>query len=151
MAYFIDYDPRKYLEEWRLSTEKIIGATMKKKKVVFSQKDQENISVALLQISEHIYEITIRSRDSLRFVDMGAGNGYNKGVPTSTRKPRKSVRKNSPHINLLSSTSTRKPKKIITKPLFGRLNDLQSVLLAYITDVAEFEIENFLNLIENGY
>jgi hypothetical protein len=149
MAYFLDNDPQKYLEQWVESTANIIGAVMVKKKVQFSETDRENISISLSKKASHIYEITIRSRESLRFVDMGAGNGFHKGVPTSTRKPQKAVRKNSAHVSLLGN-STRKPKKILTKPLFGRLNDLQSVLLAYITEVAEFKTEKFLNLIENG-
>lgn len=150
MAYFLEDDPQKYLEQWVESTANIIGAVMVKKKVQFSETDRENITISLTKKAAHIFEITIRSRESLRFVDMGAGNGYHKGVPTSTRKPQKSIRKNSTHVNLLGSNSTRKPKKILTKPLFGRLNDLQSVLLAYITEVAEFKTEKFLNLINDG-
>jgi hypothetical protein len=78
MAYFLDNDPQKYLEQWVESTANIIGAVMVKKKVQFSETDRENISISLSKKASHIYEITIRSRESLRFVDMGAGNGFHK-------------------------------------------------------------------------
>lgn len=150
MAYSISYDAKKYLDDWVESTAKIIGAVMVKKKVKFSDTDMANIIISLNQRSAHIYEIIISTRESLRFVDQGAGNGYHKGVPTSTRKPKKSIRKSSAHINLSGMTNTRKPKKILTKPLYGRLNDLQSVLLSYITEVSQFNIEKFIEQIQNG-
>jgi hypothetical protein len=123
-----------FLYEWVESTENIIGSVIIKKGVKISEPDQENISIALEALGKGIYDITYSARQSLRFVDMGAGPGYSKGVrspTTSTRLP----------IN-----SGRKPKKILTKPFFGRLNALQSVLVAYVTQMADFDIQKFRNL-----
>lgn len=123
-----------FLYEWVESTEKIIGSVIIKKGVKVSEPDRENISIALQAMGKGIYELTFAARQSLRFVDMGAGPGYQKGVrnpTTSTRTP----------IN-----SGRKPKKILTKPFFGRLSALQSVLVAYVTQMANFDIQKFREL-----
>lgn len=123
-----------FLYEWVESTEKIIGSVIIKKGVKISQPDQKNISISLQAMGKGIYELTFSARQTLRFVDMGAGPGYEKGVrspTTSTRTP----------IN-----SGRKPKKILTRPFFGRLNALQSVLVAYVTQMADFDIQKFRQL-----
>lgn len=123
-----------FLYEWIESTEKIIGSVIIKKGVKISQPDQENISIAVQTLGKGIFELTFQARQSLRFVDMGAGPGYEKGVRSpsnSTRTP----------IN-----SGRKPKKILTKPFFGRLNALQSVLVAHVTQMADFDIQKFRQL-----
>ncbi|MEA5459096.1 hypothetical protein VB796_08615 [Arcicella sp. LKC2W] len=123
-----------FLYEWIESTEKIIGSVIIKKGVKVSDPDQENIRLILQNLGQGLYEITFISRESLRFVDMGAGSGYNKGV----RQPSKSTRE--------PTASARKPKKILTKPFFSRLNSLQSVLVSYVTQMADFNIEKFRQL-----
>lgn len=123
-----------FLYEWVESTERIVGSVIVKKGVKISEPDRENISIALQAMGQGIYELTFAARQSLRFVDMGAGPGYTKGV----RSPTDSTR--------LPINSGRKPKKILTKPFFGRLNALQSVLVAYVTQMADFDIQKFREL-----
>lgn len=130
------YDPQQYLLDWIASTEAIVGSIMVKKKVKFSETDEANIHISLTKKAASIYEMTVRSRVNLRFVDMGAGRGYTKGVahPRSSRMP---------------SLSSRKPKKILTKPLFQRLAVLQSVIKTKTLEMAELNIEKFTELINN--
>lgn len=130
MAYQQDIDAETYLKEWVVSTQNIVGSVMVKNKVKFSDTDLANINITLIKTGNDLWQMTFRSRASLQFVNMGSGRGAGK-ANARTAIP-----------------STRKPKKILMKPLFSRLNSLQSVLVTSVAEMAQFNIEKFKDLIQ---
>jgi hypothetical protein len=134
MAYQEDIDAETYLKEWVVSTQNIVGSVMVKNKVKFSDTDLANINITLIKTGEEMWQMTFRSRASLQFVNMGSGRGAGK-------EQRKANSRN-------PSASSRKPKKILMKPLFSRLNSLQSVLVTSVAEMAQFNIEKFKDLIQ---
>lgn len=129
------YIIEEFLEEWLESTEKIVGAAMKKNKVFFSDNARINIRIRLIQNLVGYSEFHFIYRDSLRFTEMGAGQGYNKGQRINQAEYRKAIDKG------------RKRKKILMKPIFGRIANLQSLVAAkLIQDISnDFQILNDVN------
>lgn len=115
-----EYLTEEFLLEWVESTEKIIGAGLKKKGVVVSDPSRVNIRLRLLQQSAGYAEIHFIYRDSLRFTDMGAGRGYHKGQRISQAKYREEIAKG------------RRRKRITNKPIYGRIAQLQQVVAAKV-------------------
>lgn len=103
-----------FIKDWTLSTERIIGAKLRRQGVKLTDRTQKNIRFKIAETLNDNLELTIHFRDSLKFTDMGAGNGYHKGIKIG----RQSI-----------LFKGRKPKKIINKPLYGRLAVLQTGLI----------------------
>lgn len=106
------------LKDWIISTERMVGARLKKYHVQISDTAQKNIRIELVKAANT--ELHFYYRDSLRFVDMGARPGYRRGVPISGRKPQKTVR------------SFKKP--ILNKVIFPRLARLQGIVAGQIIE-----------------
>jgi hypothetical protein len=60
------------IDEWIYSTEKIIGAIMKKRKVLFTDNSRQNIRIKLKEQAKGMVDLSVYYRDTLRFTDMGA-------------------------------------------------------------------------------
>ena len=106
------------LQDWIISTERMVGARMKKFKVQISDTTRQNIRIELVNAANT--ELHFYYRDSLRFLDMGARPGYRRGVPISSqRKPKKSVRIKKPILN---------------KVIFPRLARLQGIVAGKIIE-----------------
>lgn len=101
------------LFDWILSTEKVVGARLKKFNVRVSDNTRKNIRIELVQAANR--EVNFYYRDSLKYVDMGARPGYRNGVPLSTRTDKKSIR-----------------KPIMNKGIFPRLSKLQGIVTGQI-------------------
>lgn len=115
-----DYLTEEFLLEWVESTERIIGAGLKKKGVVVSDPSRENIRLRLLMQTAAYAEIHFIYRDSLRFTDMGAGRGYHKGQRITQAQYRQEIAKG------------RRRKRITNKPIYGRIAQLQQVVAAKV-------------------
>ena len=98
--------------EWAETVERIIGAGLKKKKVKISDTSKKNIRLQIIESLSGVVEINFYYRDALRFVDMGAGNGYHKGKKIGRTD----------QGNLKGRTK----KKILNKPLYAQLYRLKS-------------------------
>ncbi|PWK27164.1 hypothetical protein LV89_01979 [Arcicella aurantiaca] len=124
----MDYTPEilAYLREWATSTEKIIGKAIDRQGVKISEPDEKNILIEVLQSGLNTLRITISARDALRFVDMGAGRGWRKGVP----------------MNSISTGKARVKKPVWNKPLFKRIARLQEVVTSTLIEQA---IQDFPN------
>lgn len=107
-----------YVYEWAYGTEKVVGSLMKKYGVVFSDNSRVNIKIEVVEKSGGLIEVQIMYRDSLRFTEMGAGNGYRKGKRITSQEYRNQLEKG------------RIRKKILMKPIFSRIGRLQSVVAA---------------------
>ncbi len=114
--------------EWAETVEKIIGSALKKKKVKISEPDQKNIRIMIIESLNDTVELQFYYRDALRFVDMGAGNGYHKG------------KKNNPSKKV--EGKGRRKKAILNKPLYTQLARLQRQLVINIqeTIIAQADI-----------
>ena len=117
-----------YLKFWAERTERIVGAKLKKYKVIISEPDQKNIVIDIFRKALSTIGITISMRDALRFVDMGAGRGYNKGRATSQRQYRKYISK--PRIR----------KAVFNRPIYSAIANLSDVLTLSITNIVQKEI-----------
>ena len=93
---------------------------MKRQKVKISEPDQKNILISVLESGLNNIRITISARDALRFVDMGAGRGWHKGVP----------------LNPISTGKGRVKKPVWNKPLYKRIARLQEVVTATLIEKA---------------
>lgn len=115
---------------WADMLPRIVGAGMKRNKVSFSDNSLRNIYTKVNEL-ENLTEIEIYFRESLRFVDMGAGNGYHKGKKINASK--KSVGK------------PRRKKAILNKPLFRQFGRLNGQLSSRIIDIiaAEAKAQQF--------
>ena len=110
-----------FLKDWMLSTERMIGAKLRRQKVKFTDNTQKNIRFKLVETLGDNLQLNIYYRDALRYTDMGAGNGYHKGVKIGRQS----------HF-----LKGRLRKKVINKPLYGRLAALQSGLInSIISDI----------------
>lgn len=105
------------LQDWIISTERMVGARMKKFKVQISDTTKQNIRIELVNAANT--ELHFYYRNSLRFLDMGARPGYRRGVPISNRKPKK---------------STRIKKPILNKVIYPRLAQLQGIVAGQIIE-----------------
>lgn len=112
-----------YIEDWAERTERIVGGVMKKQKLKFSDPSKENISISVQDQGQNT-KIEIMFRTSLRFVDMGAGRGYHKGVRINRGA----------YLDATSKGRLKKP--ILNKPIYGRIAKLKDVLSANIIDNA---------------
>jgi hypothetical protein len=110
-----------FLQDWIQSTERIVGAALKRNRVKFSDNTQANIRIRIVQNLKDSVSLEFYFRDALRFVDMGAGRGYHKGTKIGRTTP---------------STILRRKKKILNKPLYSRLAGLQEGVA--ITIIEEF-------------
>lgn len=108
--------------EWAETVEKIIGAGLKKKKVKISEPDRKNIRIQIIESLNDVVELQFYYRDALRFVDMGAGNGYHKGKKINPSKIAEGTKKG------------RRKKSILNKPLYTQLARLQGQLIINIQE-----------------
>lgn len=97
------------------------------KKKVKTTQGGKNIAINVLKTGEGDYAISVLFRDSLKFVDMGAGPGYEKG-----RKVNPSTRK--------SKVSGRKPKKITNRTVWGFFHFLEELGTINFLEVSESQI-----------
>lgn len=131
------YIVEEFLEEWVESTERIIGAGLKKNKVLFSDSSRVNIRIKIVQSLIGYSEFHFIYRDSLRFTEMGAGNGYTKGQRINQAQYRKAMDKG------------RRRKKILMKPIFGRIANLQSLVAAKLIQDISNDFQNLNNVNSN--
>ncbi len=117
--------------EWAETVEKIIGAGLKKKKIKISDTSQRNIRIKIIESISGITEVQFYYRDALRFVDMGAGNGYHKG--------KKIGRTDADNLK------GRKPKKILNKPLYTQLARLKSQIVFQLIEETALQIQANVN------
>jgi hypothetical protein len=124
----LDYTPEilEYLREWAQSTERIIGKAIDRQGVKISEPDQKNILIEVLQSGLNNLRITISARDAIRFVDMGAGRGWHKGV----------------RVSAINTGKSRVKKPVWNKPLFKRIARLQEVVTSTLIEQA---IQDFPN------
>lgn len=120
-----------FILDWIVSTERIIGAGLKRNRVKFSDNTQKNIRIKLIESLENI-SLEFHFRDALRFVDMGAGRGYHKGLKIG---------------RTTITTKARLKKKIMNKPLYGRIARLQEGIA--ISLIEEFSL-TLQNMTEDG-
>ncbi|MEA5458707.1 hypothetical protein VB796_06650 [Arcicella sp. LKC2W] len=113
-----------FLNDWITSTERIVGAALKRNRVKFSDNTTPNIRIRIIEQLQGNVSLEFYFRDALRFVDMGAGKGYHKGKKLGRTT-----------IN----TIFRKKKKVLNKPLYSRLARLQEGIL--ISLIEEFTTE----------
>lgn len=114
-----------YLTDWAERTERIVGAALKKQKVVLSNPSEKNIVIAVFKKSLTNIGITISTRDALRFVDMGAGRGWRKGKRITQREYRK---------KLDEVAKPRVRKAVFNKPIFRQIARLKDVVASSITE-----------------
>lgn len=107
--------------EWVETTEKIIGAGLRKKKVKISDTSRKNIRIQVIESLKNSVEIHFFFRDALRFVDMAAGNGYHKGKKIG---------------RIDTNAKGRRKKKIINKPLYTQLARLTGQISTKILEEA---------------
>lgn len=115
-----------FIQDWIYSTERIIGAALKRNRVKFSDATQKNIQIRLVQSLEKI-SLEFHFRDALRFVDMGAGRGYHKGI----KMGRTDV-----------GTKLRRKKKIMNKPLYARIARLQEGVAISLIEEFTLTLQN---------
>lgn len=116
-----------FLNTWITSTERIIGAGLKRNRVKFSDNTQKNIRIRIVDELKGNISLEFYFRDALRFVDMGAGRGYHKGEKLG---------------RTTLDTILRRKKKIMNKPLYTRL--------AILTEgIANVIIEEFTTSLQN--
>ena len=120
-----------FIQDWITSTERIIGAGLKRNRVKISDTSQKNIRIKLIQSLDNL-SIEFHFRDALRFVDMGAGRGYHKGVKVGRSE---------------IGSKPRRKKRIMNKPLYSRIARLQEGVAFSL--IEEFTI-TLQNLTENG-
>lgn len=113
-----------FIRDWIQSTERIVGAALKRNRVKFSDNTKANIRIRIVDNLKNNLSLEFYFRDALRFVDMGAGKGYHKG----TKMGRTTI-----------TTILRKKKKILNKPLYSRLARLQEGVIFSI--IEEFTAE----------
>ena len=113
-----------FIRDWIQSTERIVGAALKRNRVKFSDNTKANIRIRIVDNLKNNLSLEFYFRDALRFVDMGAGKGYHKG----TKIGRTTI-----------NTVLRKKKKILNKPLYSRLARLQEGVIFSI--IEEFTAE----------
>lgn len=116
-----------YLNTWIQSTERIIGAALKRNRVKFTDNTQKNIRIRLVDELKGNVSLEFFFRDALRFVDMGAGNGYHKG----TKLGRTTLK-----------TILRKKKKVMNKPLYTQLAKLSEGITNVIIEEFTTSLEN---------
>ena len=116
-----------FINDWIQSTERIIGAGLKRNRVKISNTSQKNIRIRLVQSLSNTLTLEFHFRDALRFVDMGAGRGYHKGSKIG---------------RTASNGKERRKKRIMNKPLYSRLARLQE-------GVAFSLIEEFTATLQN--
>lgn len=118
-----------FIQDWIQSTERIVGAALRRNRVKFSDNTKANIRIRIVDSLQNNLSLEFYFRDALRFVDMGAGRGYHKG----TKIGRTTI-----------STILRKKKKILNKPLYARLASLQEgVIFSLIEEfTAELQTTN---------
>jgi hypothetical protein len=114
-----------YLDTWAKSTEKIVGAAIRKAGVTISEPDQRNILIDIFQKGLDTIGIEIIASDVLRFLDMGAGRGWRKGKKISPQFTRKNDKSN-PRIK----------KSVWNRPLYKRIARLQEVVTVKIIEEA---------------
>lgn len=120
-----------YLRSWRSATEKILDSKINNtKQIALSEKGRQHIIVRVLEQVDG-FEARIAFRDSLRFQDMGAGAGWQKGVRLSATA----------YDDLLSNNRPRKQKKLINRASFARLHWLEDVLGGIISQNSVIESE----------
>lgn len=110
--------------DWAYTVERIIGAGLRKKKVKISEPTQRNIRIQIIESLNGIVELQMYYRDALRFVDMGAGNGYHKGRKINQSKTPEQTTKQ----------KGRRKKAILNKPLYTQLARLQGQLIINIQE-----------------
>lgn len=133
-----EWTATEFVYDWVDRTEKIIGSMLKKKGVQVSDASRENIKIQVFERASGMIDLHFIYRDSLRFTDMGAGNGYHKGVRVSQ----------SDYRNKLAEKG-RKRKRILMKPIFGRIGVLQEVLKTSIIQDILTDFNDFGNGISN--
>ena len=134
MQIYDDYLTAEVLEEWVESTERVIGAGLKKNGVWVSDPARANIRIKIIESIGGIVELHFVYRDSLRFSEMGAGNGYHKGTRVTSQQYRQALDKG------------RKRKKILMKPIFRRIAGLQTVVAAKLIQ----DISNDFQKLKDG-
>ena len=117
-----------YIVNWAQTTEKIVGAALKKQGVVISEPSEKNIVIDVFKRSLSNIGIKISTRDALHFVDMGAGSGYRKGVRITQREYRKMIAK--PRVK----------KPVFNRPIFKSIAYLQEVVAASVIQSAMSEL-----------
>lgn len=114
--------------DWAESVERIIGAGLKKKKVKISDTSQKNIRLQIIESLSGVVELKFYYRDALRFVDMGAGNGYHKGKKIGRTD----------QGNLKGRTK----KKILNKPIYIQLARLKSQIAFQLIEETALQFAN---------
>lgn len=120
----VDIEP--FLIDFAKQSERIIGSIIVKKGVVISDKTQQNILVRVVKTITG-FDIEFLYRPSLRFADMGVGNGWHKGTKLNL-KPE--------HLNGKEKFRVRKPKNIVNRPVFARAHLLEEALAVEIESIA---------------
>lgn len=133
-----EWTATEWVYDWVERTEKVIGSMLKKRGVQVSDTSRENIKIKIFERSSGIIDLHFIYRDSLRFTDMGAGNGYHKGTRTTQAEYRTKLEEKG-----------RKRKRILMKPIFSRLGVLQEVLKTSIIQDILTDFNNFGNVISN--
>jgi hypothetical protein len=117
-----------YIKDWATRTERIVGGVMRRHRVVFSDNNSPNIEISTESGGGNT-RINIAFRDSLRFVDMGAGRGYHKGQRINQG------------AYADSKTKGRTKKPIINRPIYSRIGVLKSVVQARVSEQILLEIK----------
>lgn len=122
-------------DDWAKRTDALLLANLKKLNIGVTDELYSSLQHKVYQIGSDIVGIDISFLLRGRFVDMGAGAGYKKGVFESQASNRAKL--------------TRKPKPWYSKTFYGRLNALMGVTGASVSEQAVQAIIQPLNTFDN--
>jgi hypothetical protein len=106
------------------STERKIGASMKRYKVKFSEPDRRNIFIRVLEQTYGV-EIAAIFRDGLRFADMGVGRNYTKSGRLTQKEHRAAI-----------GNRQRVPKPITNRNLYAMVHRIEEVAAGALSESA---------------
>lgn len=124
-------EARQYIDQWCATTERVVGAALVKNKVKISHPSEKNIKFNIIEKADGIVTIQIITRDALRFIDMPAGRGH--------KLDRQAYNKHTDKYKV------RKKKNVFSRPIYGRLEALKSVLTVTTIERIMEEVEDIFD------
>lgn len=109
--------------DWAERTELVLKESIKKLGIGVTDELYSSLSTQVIQKGGELIDINLTFLARGRFVDMGAGQGYKKGVFESMASNKEKL-------------IGRKPKKWYSKPFYGRINALMGITGATISEQA---------------